>query len=113
MAYNPDLADMMRNALNQICDYEEFRMFGGVAFKVNTHMIGGVGKDDAHLRLGEDAAREALDQDGFSEMDFTGRSMKGWASMSEDAWRDEERLKHWLQRAAEFAQNLPLKKKKT
>ena len=53
MAYDEDLADRLRGALGTT-DYEVIKMFGGLAFMVNTHMAVGIIRDELMLRLGRD-----------------------------------------------------------
>src|SRR5262245_52604200 len=75
MAYDEDLAARIRLALGERADFEEIKMFGGLAFMVNTHMACGVVRDDLMLRVGKDNHDAALAR-GAQEMAFTGRPMR-------------------------------------
>ena len=46
MAYDEDLAGRARGLLAELTDFDERKMFGGLAFMVNTHMACGIVGDD-------------------------------------------------------------------
>ena len=66
-------------------------------------------KDRLILRLGEERAAELLGDDHVDEFDITGRTMKGWIMVSEDAFRTDRELAQWLSLAREFVVTLPAK----
>ena len=66
----------MRELLAELTDFDERKMFGGLAFMVNTHMACGIVKDDLMVRVGKDNHDAAINA-GAAEMDFTGRPMRG------------------------------------
>ena len=47
-----------------------------------------------------------------SEMDFTGKPMKGFVSIDEEGYETQEQLADWLELALVFTDTLPPKEKK-
>ncbi len=86
-------------------------MFGGIAFFFRGNMFCGVHRNRLMLRLGEKGAEEALRAPGVRKMDITGRPMKGWVMMGEEAFQEDEILKEWLREARQFAETLPPKER--
>lgn len=108
MAYNEDLADRIRAVLPAGETVTERRMFGGLSFMLGGHMFCGVVKDDLMVRLGADAAEEALDRPHVRPMDFTGRPMKAMVFIGPGGL-DDTGLRQWVEAAAEHARGLPPK----
>lgn len=108
MAYDEGLAERVRDLIAQLVPFEERKMFGGLAFMVNTHMACGIVKDDLMVRVGK-AGHDAAIARGAQEMDFTGRPMRGMVIVpGADLSRDSD-LDLWVSRAVEFAQSEPPK----
>ena len=109
MAYDFELADRVRRALETYPGISERKMFGGIAFMLNGNMCCGVANDDLMLRVGPDGYDDALAQPHARPMDFTGRPMKGFVFVAPLGLNEEEALKQWLERGMAFAQSLPAK----
>lgn len=109
MAYDEELAAQVREILEERVDPGERKMFGGIAFMVNGHMCCGVIKEDLVLRLGPDAANQALEDPNVRPMDFTGRPMKGFVFVSDEGTKTEAQLRRYLNSALEFVESLPPK----
>ena len=114
MAYNEFLSD--RVALffkeNSVPFYEK-KMFGGICFMVNDKMCVGVNRDEIMARINPDIYQEALKKKGCKEMDFTGRPMKGFVFLVDEAIDLDEDLHTWLQLALDFNPLAKASKKKT
>jgi TfoX/Sxy family transcriptional regulator of competence genes len=82
MAFDEQLAARVRKLLADRSDVTERRMFGGLTFMVRGHMCCGVQGDELILRLGPDGAGEALASQHARPMDFTGRPLAGFVSVS-------------------------------
>jgi TfoX/Sxy family transcriptional regulator of competence genes len=108
MAYDEDLADRVRAVLPDGEAVTERRMFGGLAFMLAGHMFCGVVKDTLMVRLGTDAAEEALDRPYVRPMDFTGRPMKGMVFVEPGGLLGTA-LQQWVEAGAEYARGLPPK----
>lgn len=105
MAYDPDLAERVRSVLGDREDLGSKKMFGGVAYLVRGNMVCGVLRSDVILRLGPEAAAEALGRPEVREFDITGRSMRGWVMID----GDNPALSDWVEKAWDFASALPAK----
>jgi TfoX/Sxy family transcriptional regulator of competence genes len=107
MAFDPELADRVRESLAPRTEFSERKMFGGLAFMVGGHMTCGVLGDDLVLRLGPDGADDALERPDVRPMDFTGRRMNGYVYVA--AVATDAELGDWLDRALAFVATLPPK----
>lgn len=109
MAFDQELAQRVREVLAEAGHQPaERKMFGGLSFMLGGHMICGVVRDTLMVRLGADAAEEALDQPHVRPMDFTGRPMKGMVFV-EPGGLQGTALRQWVEAAAEHARTLPPK----
>lgn len=109
MAYDEDLAERVRLALADAPGLAELKMFGGVCFMVAGHMACGVLGDELIVRLGPEAADEALGEPGVREFDFTGRPMRTMVVVAPSRVGDDESLAAWVGRARDFTAGLPPK----
>ncbi len=109
MAYDEALAGRARELIAELTDFDERKMFGGLAFMVNTHMACGIVKDDLMVRVGKDNHDAAISA-GAMEMDFTGRPMRGMVIVPADLVRDTTGLERWVVQAIDFARSEPPKK---
>lgn len=111
MAYDDELARQVRAALAEQTEFVERKMFGGLAFMVNTHMSCGIIGADLMVRVGKDNHEAALSR-GAQELEFTGRPMRGMVVVAASAVADPQILNDWVQTAVEFARSEPPKKPK-
>ena len=65
------------------------------------------------LRLHPDVYEESLTKEGCKEMNFTGRPMKGFVFLTDEAIDLDEDLNYWLQLALDFNPLAKANKKKT
>ena len=96
MAYNEQLSNRIREALENVPGVEEKHMFGGVCYMVDGKMCVGVVKDDMMCRIGEEAQAAALERRGCREMDFAGRPMQGYVYVSDEGMRSPVDLSYWI-----------------
>ena len=78
MAYDEKLASRIRTLLGRSGEFDERKMFGGIAFMVDGHMCCGIVDKTLMLRVGTEAYKEALRRPHTRMMDFTGRPLKGF-----------------------------------
>lgn len=109
MAYDEGLAERIRAHLADVPSVAERKMFGGLAFLYAGNMAVGVMGDDLMVRVGPDAADEALARPGARIFDFTGRPMRGWVIVAGEAVSEDEALADWIGRGHAFAASLPPK----
>lgn len=109
MPYDEDLAARARVALSSHDNVTERKMFGGLCLMLNGNMCVGVERDRLMARVGPDGYEDALSQPGATQMDFTGRPLKGFVYVSAEAISDDHALAAWVDRCARFAGSLPAK----
>lgn len=85
------------------------KMFGGTCYLMDGKMVCGVWQDYLILRIGEEAAMQALKKPHTKPFDITGRPMRGWVMVKEDGVKEEEILTEWLNKAKNFVETLPPK----
>jgi TfoX/Sxy family transcriptional regulator of competence genes len=102
MAYDENLADRVREALEHRPGFSEKKMFGWRCFLLNGNMCCGVTADALMLRLGNEGAAEALLEPNTREMDFTGRVMKSMVYIEPAGWEPEEELEDWVDQGCQF-----------
>lgn len=111
MGYNEKLADRIRNALGEVTDYEERKMFGGLCFMVHGSMCCGIADEDFMVRVGPDAYGDALAQPHVRPMDFTGRPLKGMVYVGTAGLRTPAALSAWVRRGLDFVATPQARKK--
>jgi TfoX/Sxy family transcriptional regulator of competence genes len=114
MAYNERLADRVREIIAETQKaVEEKKMFGGLCFMVNDKMCIGVEQERLMVRLDPLKYDEAMEQDGASEMDFTGKPMKGYVFVDINAVNTRKKLDYWINLALEYNKIAKASKRKT
>ncbi|MFF2267308.1 TfoX/Sxy family protein [Cellulosimicrobium cellulans] len=111
MVYSEDLAERIRVALGPRAPFDERKMFGGIAFLVNTHMALGVTRDDLMVRVGKDGVAAALERGG-TVMEMGGRPMTGMVLVDGAQVTDPDELDAWVATAVEHALAEPAKANK-
>ena len=109
MAYDEGLAERIREQLVDVTAVTEKKMFGGLSFLVQGNMACGVIGTDMVVRVGKEQYTEAMLHPHSREMDFTGRSMKGWVYVGEEGYERDVDLAEWVQMGVEHARSLPSK----
>jgi len=107
MAYDEDLADRIRDALAST-EHDVIKMFGGLAFMVNTHMAVGIIRDELMLRFSGEGYDAALAR-GAAPMKMGERTMKGMVSVP-GAGLTDTALQEWVEEAVAHARSQPPKK---
>jgi TfoX/Sxy family transcriptional regulator of competence genes len=113
MAYNEKLADRVREIIAETHDrVEEKKMFGGLCFMVNDKMCLGVEQERIMVRLDPEVYEQALEKEGCTPMDFTGKVMKGYVFVDAAVLNTTKKLDHWVQLALDFNKRAKASKKK-
>lgn len=113
MAFNEKLADRVREYISLTHKkVEEKRMFGGLCFMVNKKMCVGIEKDRIMVRLDPALYETALEKEGCIPMDFTGKVMKGYVFVNEEALTTNNKLYYWVDLALAFNKKAKASKKK-
>lgn len=112
MAYDEGLAQRLREHFIGRPEVQEKKMFGGLCFMVSSHMCCGIVGDTLMARVGPDNYDDCLGMAHASEMDFTGRAMKGFVYVSPEGIESDSELERWVEICSSFVQSLPPKKPK-
>ena len=106
MAFNEQLAYRIREQLKFYSeDFDEKRMFGGLAFLYQGKMTVGIIKQDLFVRVLGEKMEEVLINDFARPMDFTKRVMKESVYISKDGYRTEEQLLQWIELGLEHVKS--------
>jgi TfoX/Sxy family transcriptional regulator of competence genes len=108
MAFDPGLAQTLRDALADL-PITEKKMFGGLAFLLHGHMVCGVHKGGAMVRVGKDHYDKALALTGVTPMMFTDRPMVAMVDVSVAAVEDDRVRGRLLEMALSTVRALPPK----
>jgi TfoX/Sxy family transcriptional regulator of competence genes len=106
MAYDEKLAGRIRAVLSKSGEFDERKMFGGVAFMIDGHMCCGIVDRTLMLRVGTEAYEDALRKPHTRMMDFTGRPLKGFIYVDPPGLKTPAALGGWLSRGLAFIQDL-------
>lgn len=108
---SPDdiLTARIRRILSRRMGFSERRMFGGVCFLINGNMCTGSWKGALIVRLEREEHERTQAVPHVRPMDITGKVMRGWAMVEPAGIANDDDLKHWVRRAADFASTLPPK----
>lgn len=112
MAFDEKIAYRIRETLVNIPNVTEKFMFGGVCFMINDKMCVGVVKDEMMCRINPEMDETVLEIDGCRPMDFTGKRMKGYVFVSEEAMKTKKKLEYWVNLCLDFNALAKASKKK-
>ncbi len=103
MAYDETLAKRIRRLLVREKGVTEKRMFGGLAFMLQSRMLCGIVKDELMVRVGPERYEKVLARPHARPMDFTGRPLKGFVFIEPNGCKSDRELRQWLDEAVGFA----------
>ena len=89
---------------------EAKRMFGGVTFMLNGHMLCAVSRRGLMVRVGPEAEPAALRSPFAARCTGSGRTIPGFLMVVPDGVRTEVDLLTWLGLAVDYVGSLPPKK---
>jgi hypothetical protein len=113
MAFDEGLAGRIRDLLQYRQRVTERKMFGGLAFMLNGHLLVGILGDTLLARVGVNHYFDALNQPHTREMDFTGKPMKGYVYVAPQGFESDSGMEQWLNRCTACVESLPPKPKKS
>jgi len=109
MAFDEGLAERLRDLLGHHNNVSERKMFGGLAFMLDGHMFVGILGDRLMARVGPAGYADALRRPHVSEMDFTGKPMKGYVYIAPEGFESDQDMENWVTLCAKFVSSLPTK----
>jgi len=108
VAYDEDLADRVRELLADEDAVTEKKMFGGLAFLLNSNMaVSASGQGGLLVRIDPAETDATIAEPHVERMEMGGRSMDGWIRVAPEAL--EAGLERWVQRGVDYAKTLPPK----
>jgi len=103
MAYDEHLADRINTLLKEKhVAFEEKKMMGGLCFMVDNKMCMGILKDKLMARIDPEIYDRSLKIKGCREMNFTGRTMKGFVFVDPEAIDSDKDLEYWVKLCLDF-----------
>ncbi len=112
MAYNHQLANRIREQLQDLDGVTEKEMMGGLSFLLNDKMCVGIIKDEMMCRIDPALQEEVLEKAGCREMDFTGKPMRGWIMIDDSGMKTIQELRYWIGLALDYNKHAKSSKKK-
>jgi hypothetical protein len=110
MAFDPDLADRIRELVSAERGVEEKRMFGGLAFLINGNMAIAANRSGGLLvRVAPEEAEQLRRREHVDRMVMGGREMRGWLRIDAAGVRTKRQLQGWVSRGVGFTRGLPPK----
>jgi TfoX/Sxy family transcriptional regulator of competence genes len=111
MAYDPGLAERVRNLLTDVPGLNEKKMFGGIGWTIFGNMAAGAHSDGRlMIRCSKEQFEPLLAEPGADGMKKGGRNLTGWLLIDADAVTEDESLELWVGRGRAYAESLPRKK---
>jgi TfoX/Sxy family transcriptional regulator of competence genes len=102
MAYNEKLTNRVREALADVPDVEEKKMFSGITFMVNGKMCISAGNDRIMCRIDPAIHEEAIKRKGSRTVEMKGRKYKGYVYVNEDGIKTKKDFDYWIGLSLEF-----------
>ena len=102
MAYNDKLTNRLRVALAPLKDVEEKKMFGGIAFMVNSKMCVTAGDEEIMCRIDPLLHEECIAKSGCKSVIMKGKEYKGYVYVNEEAIKTKKQLDFWVGLALDF-----------
>lgn len=97
------VADRLRMLLDGDPRITEKKMFGGVTFLMNGHMLVAAKKDgQLMVHIGKDDVEEALSRPGANQMVHGGKTMRGFVWVDADETEDDDVLRDWIALAERY-----------
>jgi len=110
MPYDENLAKRIEYILRSRREVSQKKMFGGLCFLLNGNMLFGINEDKLMARVGQENYKFALKQKHVTEMDFTGKPLKGIVYVLQEGIKRKDSLKKWINICIDFVSMLPKKK---
>ncbi len=112
MEYNEKLADKIREALVDIPNIEEKKMFRGVTFMVNGKMCISVSGEELMCRFDPALQEEIIEKKGCRPMIMKGREYKGYCYVNEEGIKTKKDFDYWIGLSLDFNKRAKASKKK-
>jgi len=110
MAYDEELANRIREAVQGERGLTEKRMFGGLAFLINGNMaVSASSKGGLLLRVDPAQTDSLVEEPHVGRFEMRGREMDGWLRVDVEAVTTDAELRGWVRHGVDYARSLPAK----
>lgn len=109
MAYDQELADILRDLLSAERDVTEKEMFGGIAFLLHGRMAIAAGQGGALVRIDPADSQQLVGSTSAEVAIMRGRALQGWLRVPSAALADRGDIAPWVRRGVDYARSLPPK----
>jgi TfoX/Sxy family transcriptional regulator of competence genes len=107
VAYDEDLANRVRELLQDERGLAEKKMFGGLAFLINGNMSVAVSREGGLLlRVDPGDTERLVSRKGARRFEMRGREMDGWLRVEASAVRTKRDLERWARIGVDYARSL-------
>jgi hypothetical protein len=107
MAYDEELADRIREVVQDEPGLSEKRMFGGLAFLINGNMaVSASGQGGLLLRIDPSETESLVDQQHVRRFEMRGREMDGWLRVDAEVLVTYDDLRRWVDHGLTYARSL-------
>ena len=111
MAYDEDLAERIRELLDDEGGVIEKKMFGGLAFLIGGRMaVAASGQGGVLVRVDPAQSDALVATTNARPMEMRGRPMQGWLQLDAGGVRTKRQLARWVKLGASRARSLPPKR---
>ncbi len=111
--YNEKLTARIREALTDVRNVKEKKMFRGVAFMVDGKMCVSAGDDKIMCRIDPEMNDSALQKKGATQVIMRGRPYRGYVYVNGEGIKSQKDFNYWLSLALDFNKRAkPSRKKK-
>jgi TfoX/Sxy family transcriptional regulator of competence genes len=110
VAYDEDLANRVREIVQDEPGLTEKRMFGGLAFLINGNMaVSASGQGGLLLRVDPAETSTLVQRPEADRFQMRGREMDGWLRIDATGLATKGQLTSWVSRGVGYARSLPAK----
>ena len=107
MAYDEDLANRIREVVQDEPGLTEKRMFGGLAFLINGNMaVSASSKGGLLLRVDPAQTAAVVSEPDVRRFEMRGREMDGWLRVDEVVIETDDELRRWVGIGTSYARSL-------
>jgi hypothetical protein len=111
VAYDEDLANLIRELIAAEPDVAEQRMFGGLAFLIGGNMsVSASGQGGLLLRCDPAETDALVKKPHAARFEMRGRTMDGWLRVAPEGIRTKRELEPWVKVGVAYARSLPPKR---
>jgi len=110
MAYDEDVANLIRELMADEQGVTEKKMFGGLAFLIGGNMsVAASGQGGLLVRVDPAQTEALLEEPHAAPFEMRGRAMDGWLRVDPEGARTASDVGPWVQRGVAYARSLPPK----